>query len=315
MFSHQFENSREVKLLRDYRKETGHRFYIYSHTAILLLAYEVLIRLSMNPHVREYNGVDIWFPIMESLLPYGTLIISLGIIIHRYSFIRMDWLGIKDAQELNKDKAEKKKRGGDWKPKDKAPFKKKVKWDAFAYIILEGFIYGSLIYALLPLLLKAFLTVVYPAYEIPLSLDANPTLWDYHTNFFQDFALALGSGIYDEMIFRQILTVILLALFGWWQKDKWKDPVAAAGIIVGYKRGKFVNQSKPAKSFAIVVGAMLYAVSHFILPFGDPFSLYGILFRFLFGLIMYYIFTNYRLHVAAWTHVFFNCWYFLLVKF
>ena len=313
MFSHQFENSREVKLLRDYRRETGHRFYIYLHTALLLLAYEVLIRLSMNPHAREYNGVDIWFPLAESLIPYGTLIISLAIIIHRYSFLRMDWLGIKDAQELTRDKNEKKKRGGDWKPKDKAKFKNKVKWDAFGYIILEGFIYGSLIYALLPLLLKLFLGIVYPDYVIPVSLDANPTLWNYHTNFVQDLALAFGGGIYDEIIFRQLLIVILLALFGWWKKGK--DPINAVGIVIGVNRKKFVDRGKQAKTFAIVVGAILYALSHFILPTGDPFSVYGMLHRFCFGLIMYYIFTNYRLHVAAWTHVFFNLWYFLLIKF
>lgn len=303
-----YEESKYSKQIQEYRKGIQHRFYPYAHTLILLATYELLLRLSFNPRVAVYNGVDIWFLICEEILPLGTLLISIMILAHRSFIVYLDWNGYKDQKEAAKDREEKKKKK-DFKPKAKKKFR--PNWYYFAIMALEGFVYGSLIYMLLPPVNPALLNLLFgPQFEVPSPIDTNDNLWSYHTNFVQDLALAFGSGFYDEYFFRYQLEKLLKKFF----KSRVKE--TKASVPVPYLKKDIpvfsIKQDKKLNITVMVVSALIFSFSHFIFPYGDPFNLYGITYRFFFGLILYWIYNKYGLTIAAWTHVFYDLWYFWL---
>ena len=305
-----FEESRTEKAIKKYRREIQEpkqRFYPYAHAIILLLVYEVLLRLAFNPRVVDYNGVEFWFWLAESFLPWGTFFISFTIIFHRFFFLYLDWNGIKDKKEVAKDKADKRK-NKNFKPKAKGKYR--PNWYYFGIMFVEGFVYGSLIYMILPTVIRAISLFVFGEAEPIVTSDNNDTLWQYHTNVAQDFALAFGSGFYDEFIFRLLLIAQLEKVF----KKRVKETKAT--IPVPYLKNDLnlftIKQNKKLDWTVMLVAALIFSLSHFITPLSEPFNLYGLIYRFIFGIVMYYIFKKTCFPIACWTHVFYDLWYFWL---
>jgi hypothetical protein len=96
------------------------------------------------------------------------------------------------------------------------------------------------------------------------------------------FALSLGAGLYEELVFRVLLVGGLYA------------------ILI-----RFADKTVAYTSAALVAAALFSAV-HYIGAFGDPFTLSSFVFRFLFGLMLNVLFILRGFGVAAWTHAIYD---------
>ncbi len=96
-------------------------------------------------------------------------------------------------------------------------------------------------------------------------------------------ALSIGAGLYEELFFRVILV---------------------GGMFLGLRR--VLKKPKYAYPIAAVVGALIFSWVHYLGPFGDPFTLYSFIYRFLFGLALNGIFLWRGFAVAAWTHALYD---------
>lgn len=295
----------------EYVNGTKHRFYTYAHGILLVGLYELLLRLAYNPRVAVYNGVDLWFKLSQ-FLPSGTLIISLPLMLFWGHRIYQDWMGRKSFKELRKDWSDARKNKG-FIPKPKAPFRPGENgWWYFGIMIFEGFIYGSLTYLLLRWIIWLLLIAFIPDLAMPEPLDANATLQGYHTNLVQNLGLAFGAGFYEEALFRGLIFIILFRLAGWSPLFK-KFKVETVDVdVIPFKLPKH-KPKDPNYTFTLSVSILIYALSHYLIPFGDEFGGYSFLYRCCFGLLMYIIFVNRRFAVVAWTHAFYDLWYFILL--
>ncbi|GEM_PF-2382985 len=303
--------------LKDVLKKSNHKGYYYIHVIFLLFVYELLLMIFSTPHVENYNSGDIWFYFPQSYLPLGTLLISITILIRHAWGLYIEMSGIKTEEEKAKDSKSKKEfeafpYNKALDRKFKADDKKKFKpeWKYLLVAVAYGFLFAAGLFILLRFL-AFFLAVSMGGTEfMPMQIDAAPFMRDYHTNVFQDIALALGAGFYDEIIFRKLLFENLCE----WLKSYIKDNYFV--FEVGSRKTSFMKMGKHThKSMQqivpAVIGAIIYALVHEV--FGsDPMSLYTFVYRFLFGLVMTYILVKRKFATAAWTHVWYDIFYFLL---
>lgn len=296
-----YEETQRDKIIKKYRSGMKHRFYPAAHIIFVLLVFELLIFFAYESQVELYNGMEFWFQLVRLepltyILPGGTLIISLVLIAPRAFHIWLDRNGIKDKKEAKNAKKDKKK----FNPN----------WDYFSLIIAEGFIYGSLIYIFLPPVNPLILQFLFenPG-PPPTPIDANDSVWGLHTNAVLDLALAFGSGFYDEYIFRDRLTYLLQKPV----KKRVKTTVAKVAVPF-YKDVPLltVKDEQKLNMGVMILSGFLFSLSHYILPYSDPFNVYGFVYRFVFGIIMYMIYKRFSLPIAIWTHIFYDIWYFLL---
>ncbi len=285
-----------------YRKAVDHRFYQMSHWALLVILFEVLVRIFWVPKAVEYNGADLWFklPFHWLPLPGGTLLIAVILLGFWGFYLFLDWKGIKDRKEREKDKKDKKehedkekRRAGkvvnEFKSKDKEAFSKKINLWYWGGIILEGFVYSVVIFSLLDLFVFALTYASTGEVVIPPTLDRNPELYDLHSNPGLDLALAIGAGIYEEGLFR------------------WLLPIFLTWVLTTFVKNFQVTPMK-----LTVAGTIIYALSHYLPYFGDYLSFYSFGYRLAFGFILNTIYQRRKLAVAAWTHVIHDGFYFLL---
>ena len=96
--------------------------------------------------------------------------------------------------------------------------------------------------------------------------------------------LAIGAGLYEELLFRVLLVGAIAALglhaFGW-------KPNVAAGV-------------------AVVTGALFFAAFHYVGPGGDAFQLYSFVFRTIGGLFFSALYVLRGFGITAWTHALYD---------
>ena len=95
--------------------------------------------------------------------------------------------------------------------------------------------------------------------------------------------LSLGAGIYEELLFRVLLTGGLFAL------------LSAAGV-----------RRRTAGVVAVVVSAFIFSAFHYIGPYAYPLELSSFTFRFLSGLALNALFITRGFGIAAWTHALYD---------
>lgn len=310
--------------VKDYRdklqelvKNSGHIGYYYVHIIFLVFFYELFLLISSSPNVSTYNSSDIWFYYPQTYIPLGTLLISITVIIVHASGLYVEMSGIKTKAEKAKDISAKKEfdkfpynkpLGRKHKTGDKKAFK--PEWRYAVVAVGYGFVFAALIFIILRFIAFFLAMGIGGADFMPAQLDSSPFLRDYHTNIIQDIALALGAGFYDEMIFRKLL---FENLSGWLRSYLKADYFV---FDVGSYKASFMKMGKTTYSgmqqlVPAMIGAIIYALVHEI--FGsDPMSLYTFTYRFLFGLVMTYIFIKHKFATTAWTHVWYDTFYFLL---
>lgn len=96
--------------------------------------------------------------------------------------------------------------------------------------------------------------------------------------------VALGAGIYEELLFR----VLLVGALAW---------LARRGL--GWRPW-------PAGILAAVLGALVFSAFHYVGPYGDPFTLPTFTFRFVAGLIFSAMFLLRGFGITAWTHALYD---------
>jgi low affinity Fe/Cu permease len=96
--------------------------------------------------------------------------------------------------------------------------------------------------------------------------------------------ISLGAGIYEELLFR----VILVGGLAW-----------MAGSVLGMSRTW-------AGVFATVVGALIFAVFHYIGPYADPLDLGSFTFRAVAGLLFSGLYLLRGFGITAWTHALYD---------
>jgi membrane protease YdiL (CAAX protease family) len=96
--------------------------------------------------------------------------------------------------------------------------------------------------------------------------------------------IALGAGIYEELLFR-VLLVSGLALL--------------AGKVFSWSRSA-------ANAFAIVLGALIFSAFHYIGPYGEPFALRSFTYRSVAGLLFSGLYILRGFGITAWTHALYD---------
>lgn len=95
--------------------------------------------------------------------------------------------------------------------------------------------------------------------------------------------LSLGAGIYEELLFRVLLTGGLFGL------------LLAAGV-----------RRSTAGVIAVVVSAFIFSAFHYVGPYAYPLELNSFTFRFLAGLAFSALYMVRGLGIAAWTHALYD---------
>jgi hypothetical protein len=96
--------------------------------------------------------------------------------------------------------------------------------------------------------------------------------------------LAIGAGLYEELLFR-VLLVGALALL--------------AHKVLGWR-------PMAAGTAAVVIGALAFAAFHYVGPAADPLQLYSFVFRTIGGLFFSALFLLRGFGIAAWTHALYD---------
>lgn len=265
------------EIVRIFRLDTSEPHYWKGHIVLLLLLCEIFFLFSHNSRVETYNGSDFWFAIIHYIIPYGTLPVSL---------VLMIWFGrdVVRAVGGGSDFGGGGGGGMGMPPMGGDGFN----WLAFVRMILEGLVIGFLLFKLLPQLTFFLLDVVMDGdvYIID-PLDSNVNMYELHTNFFQNMAIAFCAGAYEELIFRKWLFEFLTKI-----------------------APKYITKTYFHLSGAIIVSSLIYAFSHYLYPVGDTLSTYSLMFRIFFGVLMCLIMYNRNLGVAAWTNAWYQLFYF-----
>ena len=305
--------------LKAYNEDVRHRYYNYWHVVILLVLYEVLIFFSATEHVAVFNGVDVWFLFFYLYFPLHSLPISILILLLVGWKIWLDHSGTKDRAENQQDK-KKKKEDKAYKAKDKE--KKKLNRIHLAAIPLEGFVYGGLLYAFLPFIAYAFTLVLTEDPVIPYPFDRQKLVSDFQSNPFQNIALSLGAGFYEEVIFRVVLVGLLASFMVSRLSGKKKPKKKGEGVnyveqFLSFSMGQSMVKSKGlGKDYkliatVVILSALIFSVTHYIASAGDVFTPYSFVFRILFGLFMNILIFSRKFAVTAWTHAFYDMLYFI----
>ncbi|MEX0686328.1 MAG: CPBP family glutamic-type intramembrane protease [Balneolales bacterium] len=139
----------------------------------------------------------------------------------------------------------------------------------FLWMILESLLYAFM----LAMLISGFVTWLFAFVSDSGHLSTS----------FQQFTLSLGSGLYEELVFRVMLVGGLLWLFK-----------------------QLRIQGTTRHTYAVIIGALLFSAVHYIGPLGDVFSITSFTFRFLFGIALNLVFIYRGFGIAAWTHSLYN---------
>jgi Type II CAAX prenyl endopeptidase Rce1-like len=105
-----------------------------------------------------------------------------------------------------------------------------------------------------------------------------------HTPLATRIMLALGAGIYEELLFRVILVSGIAAI---------------AQRLLGWRRGT-------AGTVAVIISATIFSAFHYIGPYGDPFRIDSFLFRLLGGVAFSVVYLLRGFGITAWTHALYD---------
>lgn len=96
--------------------------------------------------------------------------------------------------------------------------------------------------------------------------------------------VALGAGLYEELLFR----VVLVGALGWLARRVLGLGPAGAGLV------------------AVVGGAVLFSLAHYVGALGDPFTVESFTFRLVAGLFFSALYVLRGFGIAAWTHALYD---------
>lgn len=115
---------------------------------------------------------------------------------------------------------------------------------------------------------------------MPRLLDVGAASLDLPTRL----VTSLGAGIYEELLFRVILTGGLLALL----------------------HGAFAVRRGAAAPLAVVLSALIFSAFHYVGSLGDTFTVQSFAFRWVAGLAFSGLYVTRGLGITAWTHALYD---------
>ncbi|MBU2512971.1 CPBP family intramembrane metalloprotease [bacterium] len=102
-------------------------------------------------------------------------------------------------------------------------------------------------------------------------------------SFIGDLGLAIGAGLFEELLFRVLLTTLLIRVAFQFIKVRW------VSIL-----------------FAIIVASFLFSTAHYIGSAGDSFELYSFLFRFFAGIWFTTLYSVRGFAIVCMTHALYD---------
>lgn len=150
----------------------------------------------------------------------------------------------------------------------KAPLRKDYFWWLLAESAAYATVFGTVVSVLTALMLPGM---------VGLQMGGGAL------NFGQKLAASLGAGLYEELVFRLILTGGLLWFFS---KLRWKPAAAVLG--------------------SVLIASFLFSLVHYIGPYADRLLLTSFTFRFVAGVVLAVLFAVRGFAVAAWTHALYD---------
>ena len=99
----------------------------------------------------------------------------------------------------------------------------------------------------------------------------------------EGIVLSLGAGLYEELVFRVLVV---------------------GGLAVAFHAAGFARRE--AGVAAVLLGALLFSVFHYIGPYGEAWALSSFLFRFLAGVAFSALFLLRGFGITAWTHALYD---------
>lgn len=289
-------------LFAAYPDNIKHRFHNHVIAGFLLIVYETLMLFFSTAQVRGLQNGDIWFQIL-SYLPFRSLLASLALLIMYGINIRKDYLGIMDEKEAQiynmKDLAAQAAGLGKGAIPSKQPVR--INWLHTLRMFCEALVYAALIFALIPYITDTLLHIVAPSTPPPPPRPKQ--LLYYETTVIQGFAIACGSSVYEEFIFRYHLIRLLNGKLG-----KYVSAVSNPHILNVIDKTKWVHTPRFAAS--ILLSAIIYSLSHILIPTGDAFHLYFFFYRMLFACVMSWIMIKRKFGIAVMTHALYDVFYF-----
>jgi len=94
----------------------------------------------------------------------------------------------------------------------------------------------------------------------------------------------LGAGIYEELLFRVLLT---------------------GGLLWALRRVRVLGRTGAAVA-AVVLSALIFSTFHYVGPLGDAFTVQSFVFRAIAGLVFSGMYVTRGLGVTAWTHALYD---------
>jgi hypothetical protein len=143
----------------------------------------------------------------------------------------------------------------------------------FAFMWLESALYATVFGVVVGSLTSLVLGT-------PRLLDVGAASLDLPTKL----VTSLGAGIYEELLFRVILTGGLLALL----------------------HGAFAMRRGVAATLAVVLSALIFSAFHYVGSLGDTFTIQSFTFRVIAGLAFSGLYVTRGLGITAWTHALYD---------
>jgi len=236
-------NGGSKNLLKAYFSDTHNLLYSYLLSLPLLLLYEALILIA-QPGSDQMVRISVDVWLKSMFNWFGLNALNITLILVAFAGL---FILYKERELL-----------------------RRLRFSYFAYLLLEATFY-ALIVALITQSLVGF--IVNMAQSEPFE----------QLTFFQQIALSLGAGLYEELFFRVILVTLLIKLFSLFFTKEWAS-----------------------NSASIILAAMLFSAVHYVGSFGDAFTIGSFLYRFLFGLFLNGIYVKRGFGVTAWTHAIYD---------
>ncbi len=99
-----------------------------------------------------------------------------------------------------------------------------------------------------------------------------------------DLLLALGAGVYEELLFRLLMV--------------------GGGVLLLQKVFKW--GTAPSVTLCLLVSSLIFSAVHHIGPLGEPFNGYVFTYRAVCGLLLGIVYLSRGFGVAVWTHALYN---------
>lgn len=296
-------------LFKDYESSLSHRFYNYMPAMLCLLIYEGIMLFAYTPQLKGLESGDVWFIVfsyfpLRSLLPSFLLLVLMG-----YPLF-LDYMGIKDGKENSKDAQLISLGRAQGIKEELLPSlikpKAKFRWNGLFLLrmLLEVLVYSSILYFALPIITDILIHLIAPS--SPPVIVKPPQLVYYQSNAIQGIAIAFGSGFYEEFIYRRTLIHYLNQHLKRWISD-------THSLMWGWIPVEGKLKKTPLYASSILVSSLLYSLSHILLPSGESFQLYTLIYRLLQGVALSYILIKRKFAIAAWTHAFYDLFYFSFI--